>query len=488
MYNKFMHLNIRRLFIALLFIGLLLMTFRPIADPDFWWHLRTGELIVQTHSIPHSDPFSFTNNGKPWLTHEWLTEIFMYALFRLGSYALLIAVFSLIITAAFILAYLRCPQESRPYVAGFSVFLGALATGPTWGVRPQMISLLLTSLFLLLLDRYFQKGKLAYILALPPLTLLWVNMHAGYLLGLAVVACFIVGGLLEILASMVWKSRPVQPPSLKSILTLSAVLGVSILATLANPNSYHILLYPFQTLTSSSMQQLIVEWFSPDFHLLQWQPFAWMILLLIGAGMLSRKSISMTNIILVLLLGYAGLRSMRNIPLFAIAAIPVLAEQVGSFVHIPLGDQKPSHLYRILAPVLVVLLSLVAVFHFVQVVQGQAKSEAQSFPKAAVDWIASKKPVGNMYNTYGWGGYLIWRLYPEYKVYIDGRADVYGDKFLYDFISIEHAESGWAGKLQEQQVNTVFIAPDSALAKVLLLSPGWKIAFQDGMSIIFIRE
>jgi hypothetical protein len=96
-----MRLTTRQLFFILLFIGLFLMTLRPVIDPDFWWHLRTGQLIAQSHAIPHTDTYSFTNIGKPWIAQEWLSELFMYGLYRLGSYGLLIFVFSLTITAAF---------------------------------------------------------------------------------------------------------------------------------------------------------------------------------------------------------------------------------------------------------------------------------------------------------------------------------------------------------------------------------------------------
>ena len=106
-----MRLNLRQVFFLILILGLFLMTLRPIADPDFWWHLRTGQLIVQTHTIPHFDPFSFTNNGKPWVAHEWLSEVFMYSLYRIGGYGLLIFVFSIVICGAFILAYLRSPRN-----------------------------------------------------------------------------------------------------------------------------------------------------------------------------------------------------------------------------------------------------------------------------------------------------------------------------------------------------------------------------------------
>jgi hypothetical protein len=482
-----MRINIKQLFILLLFIGIFMMTLRPITDPDFWWHLRTGELIAQTRSIPHFDPFSFTNNGKLWVAHEWLTEISMYGLYKIGSYGLLILVFSAFITGAFLFSYLRSPRDSTPYAAGFVVLLGVIATAPTWGVRPQMVSLLLTSLLLFLLERYLQRGRLAYVLPIPVLVMVWVNLHAGYLMGLALIALFIIGGLLELLASNFLKNLSVDPPALRSILVLCVVLGASVLAALVNPNGLHILIYPFQTLSSPSMQKLIQEWFSTDFHLMQWQPFALFILLLIGAGMFTGRRLSITKILLVLLLGYAALRSMRNIPLFVIAAIPVLSEQIGSFLNIPSAAQSSSRLFRWLAPICLALFILVAGFRFVQVLQEQSISATASFPGPAVDWIIDNEPAGNIFNTYGWGGYLIWRLYPQYHVYIDGRADVYGDAFIFDFISIQNAQKGWEEKLASRDVHTILIEPDTPLAGVLRITPGWVNVYEDKTSVIFLH-
>jgi hypothetical protein len=483
-----MRLTIRQLFIILLFIGLFIMAIRPIADPDFWWHLRTGELISQTHTIPHSDPFSFTNNGKAWIAHEWLSELFFYILYKIGGFATLIIFFSLIITSAFFFCYLRFPADTRPYIAGFVLLLGAITTAPTWGVRPQMISLLITSVFLFLLDRYKSENKLKYIVPLPLIALVWVNLHAGYFLGLAIIGLYVIGGLIEILIGEFSHKAGSTQPTLKSLIALSIVLGTCFLAALVNPNGLRIITYPFQTLVSPSMQKLIQEWFSPDFHLLQWQPLAWIFLLMIGIGMMGKKSISITKILLVLILGYAALRSMRNIPLFAIAAVPVLAEQVGSIVKFHAMSQLPGRLFRWIGLFLIVLALLVSGLRFIQVVSQQPDTEASSFPKAAVDWIQANNPPSNIFNTYGWGGYLIWRLYPSYKVFIDGRADVYGDEFIFNFISLQNAETGWDGKLDDQHINTILIEPDVPLAKVLRLSPKWKIAYEDKTSIIFIRE
>ena len=483
-----MKLTIRQVFFVVLFLSLFLLTLRPIADPDFWWHLRTGQFIMQTHTIPHSDLFSYTKAGAPWITHEWLSELFIYALFRAGSYGLLIFVFSLIISGAFLFTYLRSADYTRPYMAGFALLLGAISSAPTWGARPQMISLLLASLFLFLLDRYSRGGKLEFLIPLPLIMLLWVNLHAGYFLGLGLIGIFIAGGLIEMLLAGFSKGTHVEHvPTLKDIISLCVTLCLCILFSLANPNGMNIIIYPFQTLTSPSMQQFIQEWFSPDFHQLMWQPLAWLILALIVAGMISKKSISPANILLVTVFGYAALISMRNIPFFALAAIPVLSEQVGSLIKIRASDHVSGRLFRLAIPVLLGCILLITSLRFIQVVRQQPETEAENFPKTAVDWLLAHAPTGNLFNSYTWGGYLIWRTYPEYRVYIDGRADVYGDAFIFDYLNIYNADPGWEGKLNKQAVRTILVGSDAPLANILRQSPAWQIAFEDKRSAIFVR-
>jgi hypothetical protein len=481
-----MKLTIRQAFFIVLVLGLFLMTLRPIADPDFWWHLRTGQFIVQTHAIPHTDPFSYTRVGVPWITHEWLSEILIFALFRFGSYALLILTFSILITIAFLLTYLRCPAETRPYVAGFVLLLGAVSTAPTWGVRPQMISLLLASLFLYCLDCYWRNANIYFLVPLPLIMLAWVNLHAGYFLGLVLLGVFIAGGSIDLLLSGLLKRRQVESVStLKPVLSLCITLGVCVLVTLVNPNGILIIIYPFQTLISSSMQHFIQEWFSPDFHQLMWQPLAWFILALIGIGMVSKKSISPINILLTIGFGYAALISMRNIPFFALASVPVLAEEIGSIIKVRTTAYSPGRLFRWIVPILLILILLITCLRFIQVVQEQPQTEAENFPKTAVDWLQDNAPAGNLFNSYNWGGYLIWRLFPRYRVYIDGRADIYGDTFIFNYLSIYNAESGWAEKLKMQDIQTVLVEPGSPLANALRQSPAWHVSFSDKQSTIF---
>src|SRR6266496_1138806 len=171
---------------------------QPVTDPDFWWHLKTGQYIIATKTIPHTDIFSNLRFGSEWVTHEWLSEVFIYSVFHALGYSGLIVVFSILITAAFWIAYQRCRKRGvHPYVAGLALLLGAGATMPTWGVRPQMFSLLFASVFISFLDRYLRREEMPSIWWLVPLMILWVNMHAGFALGLVLIALAVVGLLLD---------------------------------------------------------------------------------------------------------------------------------------------------------------------------------------------------------------------------------------------------------------------------------------------------
>lgn len=477
-----MRLNTRLLFALLLFLGLFAMTLRPVADPDFWWHLRTGQLIAEMGAIPRADPFSFTLPGKAWIAHEWLTELAFFGLYKIGGYGLLIIVFSLVITAAFLLVYLRSP--GRPYAAGFALLLAALASAPAWGVRPQMVSLLFTAAFLYILDTFQEKGRWQALLPLPFLTVLWVNLHAGYFLGFAVIGLHIAG---EILAALPGFLRRARPPLRKAIL-LSAALAACLLAALANPNTWHILVYPFETLTSPSMMQFIQEWFSPNFQQAEWMPLAVLILALVAAPALARRPVPLTRVLLAVFFGFAALRSMRHVPLFALTAAPLLAAQLAALTESRREVQAAPRFARWLNPLLLGLALLAVGLRFVSILQEQPQSEAEMYPKGAADWIIENRPAGNLYNTYGWGGYLIWRLYPEYPVYIDGRADVYGDEFIYDYLRVYYGQPGWEEKLETASVRLVLVEVNSGIAYALEDSEAWQPAYRDESAVIFIRK
>ncbi len=186
-------LQTRRVFVAILALGLFTMAARGITDPDVWWHLRTGQLILQNHSLFHTDPYSFTRFGQPWINHEWLSEDFAVRFVSGRGIWRTDRGLCRRHRRHFLLVFAR--SAGRPYLASLMTLWGAVASAPSWGVRPQMFSLLLASIFLVLLEASEQRPKLLWWTA--PLMLLWANLHAGYPIGLAFIALFLLGEALE---------------------------------------------------------------------------------------------------------------------------------------------------------------------------------------------------------------------------------------------------------------------------------------------------
>ncbi len=488
-----MWLTTRRLFTAILFIALFVMATREIADPDFWWHLRAGQFIVETRAIPHADIFSHTNAGRPWVMHEWLAEVFLYALFALGSFPALMLAFAAIITLAFAFVYARC--AGKPYIAAFVLLLAALATAPTWGVRPQMISLLLTSVFLYVLER-----RRDALWILPLLMLLWVNLHSGYALGIVIIGVYLVGEGASLASPRAQASSvkfrvsrfSFDIPRAASLVPLALVLVACIAVVPLNPNGATMYVYPFETLTSRAMQTYIQEWFSPDFHLVEFQPLAWLLLATLAAMAFAGARLSLTQTLLLIGFGYAALRSARHIPIFALVAAPILAEQIAHIVRERATNEANDRVTRARAIVNWLLLVLVVAGGSVRVamvVSNQRAVERAKFPADAVDFLRARPSGGTLYNAYGWGGYLIWRLYPETRVFIDGRADVYGDAFIEEvFLRAYRGEPEWRVPLDRYGVRVVLIEPDAPLALQLARDAAWREVYADSQAIIFEKK
>ena len=485
----------RRLLGFVFLLLILTASVQPITDPDFWWHLRTGQYIVETRSIPHTDIFSTIRFGSEWVTHEWLSEAFMYSVFRALGYGGLIVIFSILITAAFWIVYQRCTKDGvHPYVAGLALLLGAAATLPAWGVRPQMFSLLLASIFLAFLDRYSRREQMPSIWWLAPLMILWVNLHAGFALGLVLIVLTIAGLLLDWLLlrknsfADVWqRARP--------LCWLLIICGA---AVWLNPNGARLYFYPFETLSSHAMMQYIQEWRSPDFHNPLFQALALLFLATFSALALSSRRPLPSQLLMLVATAWATLRSGRNVTFFALVATPLLAEHSWTFLtshrwgqwleasekHKPDERSAPKLVLNVL---LLILVLTVVALGVGRAVANQPVIEAQQFPAAAVDYVSNQRPPQPIYNEYIWGGYLIWRLYPDYRVYIDGRADVYGDELIQEFLNVHDGKTAWREPLDHRGIRTVLVKPDAALASLLRQDRDWQKVFEDKQAVIFVR-
>ena len=473
-------LTFRRLFPLAFFLMVFALAVRQSAyiDPDLWWHLQAGQDIVQSQSIPKVDGYSFTKAGSEWVAHEWLSEVAMYLVYRVSGWGGLLFIFSGLIVVTLYLTYRRC--EGKPYVAALAILLAAASSSPLFGIRPQMITFLLAAIFIGLLNRYAEDGKTGRLWWTIPLMLLWVNLHAGFALGLGLIGLYLVSLLLD----GKWRLAP--------RLGLMMLLATAVVPL--NPNGFRMFSYPFETLTSPSMAAYIQEWASPDFHKAMFFPLALLLLLLLAALALSTRRPALSELFLLLVTGFGALRSARHIPIFALLAAPILARHVWDIMETRGWQQRfmrveaPAAGFALIFNLIFVLapatLGVVRISHFVT---NQPAYEAKNYPQAAVNFLSAQQLPGPIYNRYGWGGYLIRRLHPQYQVYIDGRADVYGDSFMVETIRTYDGHTNWRKPLDQRGVRTVIIAPAAPLASLLREDHTWNKVYEDQQAVIFTR-
>jgi hypothetical protein len=465
-----------------LLLGLLAMTARNAVDPDLWWHLRTGQWIVETGHVPHSDPFSFTRTGHAWVSHEWLSEVAFYELWKHGGAAALIVFSAIVTTTGFMLLYLRCPGK-RHWAAAATV-VGALASAPSWGVRPQMFTFTLASLLLWLVKT--GEGRPKRLLWIPPLFLLWLNLHAGFALGPALLLAYGFGLILESgIGETPWQQ--VRPIVLRVLLLLLACLALVPL----NPSGTQLYRYPFDTLRSPGMRSFIVEWFSPNFHDWLYRSFLLVWLLLLTALAASRARPKGRVIVPLLLTSFAALDAVRHIPIFVLLAMPVIAAALPAATTVLVVPQPGFHSSR-LRPLfngaVVVLIAMFALVRWTILAHNQNAREAEQFPAKAVAFLRSGDYPQRVFVYYDWGGYAIWKLYPEYRVFVDGRADLYGDDLLHQFQTVVQLRNGWRDVVDRWNVEELLIPPSSAIAQALVLDPQWYVAFSDPKAMVMIRR
>jgi hypothetical protein len=484
---KILDLSRGQTFAGILLFGLLAMTARPATDPDLWWHLRTGQWIVKTGLIPHSDPFSFTRLGHVWVSHEWLSEVVFYELWRHGGAAALIVFSAIITTAGFMVLYLRCPG-TRHWAAAATA-LGALASAPSWGVRPQMFTFTLASLLLWLLEAGENRPRLLFWIA--PVFLLWLNLHAGFALGPALLLTYGIGLLIEVaVGNTSWQqARPI-------LLRVALLLVTCLVLVPLNPSGPQLYRYPLDTLRSPGMRSVISEWFSPDFHQWLYRPFLLVWLLVLTALATSRSRPKGRMIVPLLLTSFAALDAVRHIPIFVLVAMPVLAAALPPAVsgRVPIADGRRRGLRfrpQFVGSV-VILLAAFALVKWVNLARNQHANEAKQFPQKAVAFLQATGGPQNIFVYYDWGGYAIWKLYPEIRVFVDGRADLYvgqqpGDDILQQFETAVQLRSGWRDVLDRWKIEAVLVPPSCALAQGLRLDPSWHTAFSDSEAVLLLR-
>ncbi|HKJ76937.1 MAG TPA: hypothetical protein VKA64_07015 [Gammaproteobacteria bacterium] len=467
-----------------------------VASPDFYWHLEAGEYIVRNLTLPQTDPFSYTNEGRPWVAHEWLFQTILYGIhhfFGTFGVALLTA------GASFLSAYLVysaaghvLPGRVPRMALAVAILLGLL---PTALPRPQLATFVFFALFLSFLFAAKYRAEPRRLLLAPPIMVLWVNMHGGYVLGLVLLFLFLV------LEAWTLRHRLQEPAPRRHLTWLGGTAVAALLASAANPDFVSHWLYPFQVMGMEATKRYISEWQSPNFQMLWGKWYLLLAIAFFAAQAFRSRRPDATEFFVPAALLAAGFISMRHVPLAALTWLPFTAAALsGGPASRPLfprlqasweryrkkGRELGALEYRLNWLLLVVLVVLLAAYR--TTLAPHRSRVAEIMPVAATDFLIREGIEGRMFNTYSFGGYLLHRLYPDQKVFIDGRADMYGDEFIRDYVTIGSARPGWARLMDEYRIDYVLCRPQAAIQQVLLERGDFALVYSDEIASVLLRR
>ena len=482
-------LNQRRLLVVVALLGLYLVGLVRPTDIDFWWHVKTGELIAQSGVVPTTDPFSFTAAGRPWVVHEWLWELGVYELTRLGGFGLVALLSGLVVLAANVIIYrvIRALGVNE-LVAAILVLVAGFLALPSVGVRPREFTQLFLAYFVSRLLLY-RMGRVRSLWGLPIAMAVWVNVHGPFILGLVVLGVFVLGALVEYARE--WRQSGKNAPLPRHLLLVAVA---TIAATAINPRGPAMLLYPigYYLAHDNPSFATVTEFQSPNFHDPLYLVFAATLLVFMSIN--SRKRDLTTTLLLVLFAAQA-LISVRNVAVYAPVAIPLLGERLSERFRWA-AELKPL---RFRAPQIAlnwVLLALIVAGgigfsrgpSIAPRMQLGATPNADDMPVAAARYVEANNLPGPIFNSQGWGGYLIYRWYPTRQVFVDGRVDMYGTKIVQDYLEVANVRPSWQKVLDRYGIQTILIEKDSGLSVLLLADPSWTRVYHDDIADVFVRR
>lgn len=467
---------------------------RPSVAPDTWWHLRTGRWIWEQGAWPKVDLFSYTRYGQPWSPPGPPVQWLMYGLYRLGGLAALDLWTALMVTAAlaWVWPVTREPPRAAPLVQALAVVWAGATAAVYWAARPHLVTFLFTAVFLWVLETVRQgRAGPRRLVGLVPLMVVWANAHGGFVTGVLLWAAYAVPALLR----AAWHAGGV---GLRAAARRWLPVGAGlVVAVLLNPTGPARWLYPFRTVSIQVLRQYIAEWQPPTVSEPSLWPFVawWFGLVLVLA--VSRRGLPGEHLLLWLGLGALAWSAVRHVALFALAAAvvwgPVAADAWARIRaawrrRFPAGARRPARAHPRLNALLVALLFAAGVARLAQpYVQGtMAARLAATYPVQALAFVQRTRPQARLFNQYGWGGYILWQ-WPEQRVFVDGRTDLYGDALLTQYLTVWRAEPGWQQVLDTWAVDVVLVAPEARIVSVLPRF-GWVEVYRDGHAVVLVRS
>ncbi|MEN8241366.1 MAG: hypothetical protein ABFS17_05555 [Chloroflexota bacterium] len=486
-------MKISRLLTLIAFLAILMMATHQAIDSDTWWHLRSGQWMVENRAVITEDSFSLTRAGTPWQYPGLWIQAAMFLVFDAFGPGGLNLWVSLTVVTIFIFVWLTMRGSTLGKVG--VLLLAAASSAVYWAARPYLVTYLLAAIFFYYLEMYYRDGR-GKLWLLPVMMVVWVNSHGGYLAGFLVLTPYLADALITWITANRQGEDPLESKS--KFKHLGLIGGLMLAATLVNPAGPGLWALPFSTVSRQAEQLFIAEWQSPDFHQVYLLPFAVMLSLLLVVMGGTKKKFQIYELLLVAGFGLLGLYSVRNIFFFVIVAPAVLIQGIDSLVAEWKGkfritrklelDGKPSRFQSGLHIAMVFLFAVLAAGRVAAYLASENNWEeiSQSFPVAAVEYIREKQPEGNLFNSYNYGGYLIWAL-PEYPVFVDGRADLHQDKIIMEWYRTIILAGDWGAVLDEWGIGVVLLEPEQPLVRELV-DLGWQLGYADELAVVLIKD
>ena len=504
---------------------------RPLADADIGWHIRTGELILATHSLPRSDPFSSTMQGQPWFAWEWLYDLALGILHKACGLNGVVFLCALLVAGVFALLLSQLLRRGTGVLLALVLMLLAEAAAAIHlYARPHIVSWLFTLLWFVALEKWEEwnrpeNGRLPRWLPwfFPLSMLLWVNLHGGWIFGITLLGIYAVSAFVE-----GFRARdPFAAIRAAQRARAMAAAGLaSAAATLANPFGWRLHAHIYRYLSDRYLMNRIDEFRSPNFHGWSERCFAIILVLVLiaFAGNVNRGKLRLSHLLVILLAVYAGFYSSRNLPVSSMLMVLIagsmlwanfisLADKTGAWRWLRnmvariasfcdrMGAQEMDlrgHLWPVVSAALAFAICLQGGWlgsrHLIH-----AGFDSRRVPAAAVSFLLDESH-GNesrntqsmpapVFSTDAWGGYLIYRMYPRRKVVVDDRHDLYGSGRIRQYLVLTQGEPGWQEVLKEWQIRTALLPADSTLANLLREMPrDWRVVYEDEVAVVFERR
>jgi hypothetical protein len=475
------------LFVAI-FLGALWMGPRMLnTDSDLGRHLTLGNYILEAHRVPTRDLLSFTKPDQPRPPYEWLAQILFACASHLLNLDGVVLLAALIIATTFMLVYIDACQRSRvPVLALFLTAWAALASSLHWLTRPHIFSFLFFVIWILWLER-IRTGERILLWQFPALMLVWANTHGGFIFGFLAWLAYFIGWL--------WNYQRKAANSQTGTMLL-IIAGTSLIASAITPDLWH----NWEAVLNNRSAYVLshtAETMPPDFSWPNIWPFAGLLVLTIIFCFWQIKKVNACHLLLLAGLAFMSLLMARNIPFFVIAAAPILAEWTGQtlskfayWLKVEQGFARIDQQLRgFIWPILVCLATLGwLAYHYVETKTPINQFSAQVFPVQAVDWLKDHPLEGQMFNDFNWGGYLLYRLWPDQRVFVDSQSDFYGEAFMREYTGIFTGTENWNAELDQYHVSWIIIPRETGLAQSARDSTDWRIAYEDTLTVIFVQK